>query len=97
MKYLNEYGLSDEEIKSLEDTLIDTDLFTYEVDKVMNILNLFRDIGVNNYYGLISIGHEMFYDTVNSIKRRIDEYGNKDELARLINEDAHNLVLADLI
>ena len=39
----------------------------------------------------------MFYDTVSSIKARLDSYGNNEELAKLINEDPYNLSIVDLI
>lgn len=97
MKYLEEYNLTEEQINDLKNSLEDTDLFEFEVEKVCSILDLFRGIGVNDFYNLIKVGYEMFYDTVKSIKRRIDNYGDSSELARLINEDAYNLVVADLL
>ena len=39
----------------------------------------------------------LFYDTTSSIKKRIDKYEDKSELARLLNEDPDNLSLIGLL
>ena len=97
MSYLEDYGINEIQIKELESLLEDANLFIYEPEKICSILDLFKSIGVTNMYNLILVGESMFSDTVSSIKSRIDNYDNNEELASLINEDAHNLIVADLI
>lgn len=99
MNYLKIYNLTDKEIdeieKSLEERVVDT--FLYESKKVCYILNIFKEIGVHNFFDIITTSPTLFLDTVYSIQKRIDDYGDNTKLAELINEDAHNLFLADLL
>lgn len=101
MNYLVTYGITEEQIeiikKVLEEADVDEDIFKYSPEKVCKILDLFTSIGVKDMFSVIVTGPYMFYDTVSSIKVRIDSYGNSEELARLINEDPYNLSLVDLI
>lgn len=50
----------------------------FKIPKIVDILNLFLSIGVTNIYNIIIINPSMFYDTVTSIKNRINKYENKD-------------------
>lgn len=101
MNYLKNYSITDEQIKNIERILIErkvnVDLFVYDPEKIIAILNLFTELGVTNLYDIIITSPSMFCDTIKSIKVRIDNYGDKAELARLLNEDAANLFLADLM
>ncbi len=101
MNYLKSYNLSDEQIKSIEDAIkehdVNIDIFKYDPEKVVEILNLFLSIGVTNLYNIIMANPSMFCDTVSSIRKRINKYENKYELARLLNEDALNLNLVGLL
>ena len=101
MNYLKNYNITDEQIKDIERVLaernVNIDLFVYDPEKIIAILNLFVEIGVTDLYDIIITSPSMFCDTIRSIKLRIDNYGNKTELARLLNEDAANLFLADLM
>lgn len=101
MNYLKNYNITDEQIKDIERVLaernVNIDLFVYDPEKIIAILNLFVEIGVTNLYDIIITSPSMFCDTIRSIKLRIDNYGNKTELGRLLNEDASNLFLADLM
>ena len=100
MNYLKEYDITDEQIedikKVLDVTEVSMDIFLFNEDKVRNILDLFKNIGVHNFYEIIITNPYMFYDTVRSIEVRINGYRNKEELARLINEDPGNLELIQL-
>jgi hypothetical protein len=100
MNYLKKYDITDEEINNIEKILeaaeVSVDMFKYNPEKIMGILDLFYDIGVRNIYEIIITNPYMFYDPIRSIKIRIDAYKNKDELARLINQDARNLDLIGL-
>jgi len=101
MNYLKKYDITDEQIQNIENVLlkenIDIDLFIFNSDKIEKILNLFLTIGVNNLYDVIITAPDMFCDTISSIEARINKYEDKEELANLINEDANNLILVDLM
>ena len=94
--YLEKY-LSLEEIKSLDDIDINHDTFMYDGEKISSILDLFYDMGVKNIYNLIKTNPYLFSDTLTSITKRIGKYPNKEELAKLLDEDPHNLVLVGLL
>lgn len=101
MDYLKEYGLNDEQINSFRNLVINTgnniDIFEVEDDEIKKILNLFVNIGVTNIYGIMMTNPSLFHDTVSSIKERIDEYGNNEELANLLNRDSNNLSLIGML
>ncbi len=101
MIYLDEYGINEEQMNNIEKYFTQMygscDVFIYEVGKVRSILNMFKDLHINNIYDVIIKGSSMFFDTVESVKRRIDKYPNKEELSKLINENADNLKLVNLI
>ena len=100
MDYLKEYNISLEGIekikKTLEEAEVNIDIFLYNEEKVKSILDLFKNIGVNNFYEIITTDPYMFYDTVRSIATKINGYKDKAELARLINEDPKNLDIIHL-
>ena len=101
MNYLKEYNITEEQIEEIDNYFTKTygssDVFKYEVEKVKSILDMFRDLKINNIYDVIMSGSDMFFDTAQSIKRRLDKYPNQEELSKLINADANNLKLVDLI
>lgn len=101
MNYLRNYNLSDEQINNVEKAIkergVNIDTFKYDPEKIISILDIFVSIGVKNIYGIITTNPSMFRDTVRSIKNRINKYSDKNELARLLNEDANNLSLVGLI
>ena len=100
MNYLTKYNISSEEIENIKRVLevsdVNMDIFVYEEDKITRILYLFYEMGVNNIYDIIIYNPYMFYDTVSSIKDKIDSYQDKGELVKLINDDVSNLELIDL-
>ena len=101
MDYLKNYNITDSQINEMVlainqfEGLIDT--FKYEPEKVMNILDIFTSIGVTNIYGIIINNPAMFADNIDSIKKRIDSFEDKQDLARLLNEDPTNLSLVGLL
>lgn len=101
MNYLKEYNITEEQIEEIDNYFTKTygssDVFKYEVEKVKSILDMFRDLNINNIYDVIMSGSDMFFDTAQSVKRRLDKYPNQEELSKLINADANNLKLVDLI
>ncbi len=100
MNYLTKYNISSEEIDNIKRVLevsdVNMDIFMYEEDKITKILDMFYEMGVNNIYDIIIYNPYMFYDTVSSIKNKIDSFQDKGELAKLINDDVSNLELIDL-
>ena len=100
MNYLKEYNITDEEIENIKKVLdvaeVNIDIFLYNKEKVKMILDLFRNIGVTNLYDVIITNPYMFYDTIRSIETKINGYKDKNELARLINEDPNNLEIIHL-
>ena len=101
MNYLKEYNITEEQIEEIDNYFTKTygssDVFKYEVEKVKSILDMFRDLNINNIYDVIMSGSDMFFDTAQSVKRILDKYPNQEELSKLINADANNLKLVDLI
>ena len=100
MNYLKDYGITEDEIgnikKILDEAEVNIDIFIYNEEKVRNILDLFKNIGVKNIYDIIITNPYMFYDTLRSIEVKINSYRDKKELARLINEDPNNLDIVHL-
>ena len=100
MNYLKEYNISDEEIENIKKVLdkaeVSIDIFLYNEEKVRSILDLFKNIGVTNLYDIIITNPYMFCDTVRSIESKINGYKDKNELARLLNEDPYNLEIIHL-
>lgn len=101
MNYLKNYNLSDEQINNIEKIIKERgqniDTFKYDPEKIISILDIFVSIGVKNIYGIITTNPSMFRDTIRSIKNRINKYENKNELARLLDEDSNNLSLVGLL
>jgi len=100
MNYLKEYNLDDEQIKDVEKRLDKEnliDLFIYDKDKIIKILDIFRSIGINNFYGIIITNPYLFCDTIDSISVRIKEFNDNKALAELINKDALNMYFANFM
>ena len=100
MNYLKDYGITDAEIKNIEKVLeeaeVNIDIFIYNDEKVKKILDLFKNLGVKNFYDIIITNPYMFYDTIRSIESKINGYKDKAELAKLLNEDPNNLDIIHL-
>ncbi len=101
MKYLNDYNITDEEIENIKKVLekaeVNVDMFIYNEEKIKRILDIFKNLGIKNLYDIIITNPYMFYDTVSSIESKINGYKDKNELARLINEDPNNLDIVHLL
>lgn len=101
LDYLKEYNITDSQLniinKVLEDNNIVHNTFYYAPEKVIEILNIFLEYGIKNLYEIIIVAPTLFCDTVKSIKIRLENYEDKEELARLINENVENLIIADLL
>lgn len=96
MDYLKKYGLSDKQINNIEKVFIDSDLnmdiFEFEPEEFIETLDMFVDYGIKDIYELIISTPGIFADSFESIKKRLDAYGSKEEVANYINEDINNLV-----
>lgn len=101
MDYLKNYNITDSQINILSKAICEfeglIDTFKYEPEKVMSILDMFTSIGVTDIYSIIITNPTMFADTVDSVKNRINSFEDKQELARLLNEDSNNLSLVGLL
>ena len=101
MNYLNDYNITNEQIgdikKVFDKAEVNVDIFMYNEEKIKRILDIFKNLGIKNLYDIIITNPYMFYDTVSSIESKINGYKDKQELARLINEDPNNLDIVHLL
>ena len=101
MNYLKRYGINDEEInriiKAINENDVNIDIFEYEEEYVIDILNLFINLGVTNLFDIIVTKPSIFCESYDYIKSKIDSYGDNDKLAKLLNEDVYNLELIGLL
>ena len=101
MNYLEIYGINKNQIKNIEQILEENDLdvshFIYDEQSIKDILDQFVGIGVTKLYKVIMTNPFLFYDHPESVKKRINKYENKSELAKLIDDDTNNLGLVSLL
>ncbi len=100
MDYLKQYNINDSQIDELKEIFKRTKTinnFRYNKDEIKEILDIFQKLGVKNMYQIIKTNPYLFSDTVESIKDRIDEYPNKKALSFLLNMDAENLKLINML
>lgn len=89
MDYFKNYGLTDEDIEEIEEFLSDDDINNYYISelKVIEILDYLRSIGIKNIKDILKYKSNIFYESVNNIKKNI----KKDPIIiSLINEDIQN-------
>lgn len=100
MEYLKLYNFTDNQIDYLKKFLTENgtiENFEYNEKAIRDILDLFQILGIKNLYNIIVANPFLFYDTKESVKRRIDKYPNKKVLSFLINLDINNLKLIDML
>ena len=91
LQYLKRYGVSEEQILSSLRRRIEReefsriDVWCFDSEDMIGYLDLFWQIGVRNYYGLIMGYPQLFSDTLSSVRRRINAYKDKSQLAEIIN------------
>mgnify|MGYP000298403793 CR=1 FL=1 len=89
MDYFKNYGLTDEDIEEIEEFLSDDDINNYYISelKVIEILDYLKSIGIKNIKDILKYKSNIFYESVNNIKKNI----KKDPIIiSLINEDIQN-------
>ncbi len=95
MEYLRDYFNSDEEfydvLKAINKSNLEEEVFIFDKQKIVKILDLFKSIGITNIYGIFIVNADLFGEKYKYIESKIYSYKNRNELARLINEDAMNL------
>jgi hypothetical protein len=101
MDYLKEYNITDDELKDIEvfikNSSVSIDMFKFNQKDIKEKLDVFKNMGITNFYGILMTRPSLFCDTVESIEKRLNSYENKNELVALINEDAENLQLVGLL
>lgn len=97
MEYLDKYGFSDSEIEYLYNELDELDIneLSMHEDRVCNIINYLKSIGIKNIKKLIIDRIELFYMSSSIIKKRFDD-SDIPNIVELINEDFINFELLDL-
>lgn len=90
MNYIKNYGLTDEDIKEIEEYLSDEDINNYYVSelRVAEILDYLKSLGIKNIKDILMYKSSIFYESVNTIKKNIP---NDKIIIELINEDYQNL------
>ncbi len=90
MNYIKNYGLTDEDIKEIEEYLSDEDINNYYVSelRVAEILDYLKSLGIKNIKDILMYKSNIFYESVNTIKKNIP---NDKIIIELINEDYQNL------
>lgn len=90
MDYFKNYGLTNEEIKELEEFLDNDDINNYYVFelKVSSILDYFNSIGITNIKDILKYKSNIFYESIENIQKNIP---NDKIIIDLINEDVNNL------
>ncbi len=90
MNYIKNYGLTDEDIKEIEEYLSDEDINNYYVSelRVAEILDYLKSLGIKNIKDILMYKSNIFYESVNIIKKNIP---NDKIIIKLINEDYQNL------
>ena len=90
MNYIKNYSLTDEDIKEIEEYLSDEDINNYYVSelRVAEILDYLKSLGIKNIKDILMYKSNIFYESVNTIKKNIP---NDKIIIELINEDYQNL------
>lgn len=89
MDYVKKYGLSDEDIKDIENNIDEDDKRNYIVNelRIEDILDYFKDIGIKNLKDILKYKSNIFYERLDTIKETMDK---NDNIVALVNEDVFN-------
>ncbi len=94
MMYLTEFGLSEEDIKDIYDSIDDEDRFILmaSISDVEEILEYFKSLGFNNLKELLIEKTLLFYRKPYAIKELIEE-SDVPDLVNKLKEDINNFEL----
>ena len=87
MDYLKNYGLTDEDIMTINDTVSDevySDL-TFFKGLVSNNIDFLRDFGVSNYAQVIVKYPEIFLRDLSSLKNVLEKFDRDDLIEKVAN------------
>lgn len=95
MEYLKKINFTEEDIKDIIDNIENQDIMELEFneDRVISIIEYLISLGIKDIKSILIYKTNIFYDDLDSIKRRFEDYNGID-IVELINE---NLVNFDLI
>lgn len=73
MNYLKQFGFSNADIEEIEELIDDSDYLEYTLkqDKVCDIINYFKSIGITNIKDLLIVKGYLFYEPLEEIKDEI--------------------------
>ena len=94
MEYLEKYNLTNEDIENIISNIDEQDILEIEYNqkRVEEIIEYLLSIGIKDIKAILMYKTNIFYDDIDSIKRRVEEYNGID-LIELINEDIVNFDL----
>lgn len=94
MEYLEKYNLTNEDIENIISNIDEQDILEIEYNqkRVEEIIEYLLSIGIKDIKTILMYKTNIFYDDIDSIKRRVEEYNGID-LIELINEDIINFDL----
>ena len=94
MNYLKKYGLTDEDIDEIYDSLSDEDWYTITCmdTGVKKILNYFSSLGITNFKDMFIYKPNIFDLSVNEIEKCINEC-NIPDIVEKLKEDVINFDL----
>ena len=92
MDYFKKYGLTEEDIKELENYIDDDDINNYYVNEleIIDILDYLMEIGIKNIKDILKYKTNIFYEKLDNIKKSFE---NRKDIVKLINEDITNFEL----
>lgn len=95
MEYLKKFNFTEEDIKDIIDNIENQDIMELEFneDRIISIIEYLISLGIKDIKSILIYKNNIFYDDLDSIKRRFEDYNGID-IVELINE---NLVNFDLI
>ena len=95
MEYLKKFNLTSEDINDIVNTIDEQDIMELEFneERVASIMEYLVSLGIKDIKNILIYKTNIFYDDLESIKRRFDEYTGID-IIDVINE---NLINFDLI
>lgn len=94
MRYLKNYGLSDDDIKEVYNSLDDYDWseVTFHRFRVMDLLDYFKSVGITNFKDMLLYKPDIFYLSASEMEKIINKCDVKNIIEKL-NEDVINFEL----